>query len=162
MIMTLTRQVRHAESTENVKIGEVKSGWDRMSSLQGLPTSTEMWSGLRMLEMDTDSALSDLGKRQLLDQRSRMSEESFLHRAGVELVVHSPLRRARETSSTIFADLFACDPPVAAVVHDDLRECRPFEHVYTAPFQARIDRFTEWLASRDETTIALVGHGVLW
>jgi hypothetical protein len=28
-----------------------------------------------------------------------------------------------------------------------------------SPFQARIDRFKEWLAARNESTVVVVGHG---
>jgi broad specificity phosphatase PhoE len=152
-------QVRHAESTENVKIGEFKTGWDRLSSLEGLPSASEMWAGMRLLEFDTDSELSALGKRQLDDQCARMAESSFIKTAGIELVVHSPLRRARETCDAVFGSITSGEGAVPKLVNHDLRECKPMEHMYTAPFQARIDRFAQWLAMRDETTIALVGHG---
>jgi broad specificity phosphatase PhoE len=127
----LREQVRHAESTENVKIGEIMAGWDRLVSLQGLPSKQELWSGVRLLECNTDSSLSDLGKQQLEEQRARMAEAHFFETENIELVVHSPLQRARDTCHALFGELMSDKPGsgVPVVVHEDLRECRPIEHV---------------------------------
>jgi broad specificity phosphatase PhoE len=151
--------VRHAESLENEKLaqlGRFFKGQGAWSDLSG---------GLSLLSEPSiiDSPLSAAGRQQVEELRARLSAEGFLRKHGVQLVVHSQLRRARETCEA--GVLASCESSRYPVLEErSLHEKYVSEWLpgMGSSFAARIQQFGEWVASRDEQVILVVGHSQFW
>ena len=77
----------------------------------------------------------------------------------IQLVVHSPLTRARETCRGLFIPHSSSDEKAISIMeHPQLYERSVKEHIRPSVIKTRIERFVEWLLDREEETIAVVGH----
>ena len=106
------------------------------------------------------------------DQAKRLQEASFAEKSRFDMILHSPLARAKETCDALLLsnmihhrvhltdENFSHDGSVPVLEHEDLRERRPQELVNASSFEARINRFKAWLAARPEQNIAVVGHKI--
>ena len=131
--------VRHAQSEQNVATarlgrGDVKALGD-------------------IIRIGYDAPLSDTGRQQLETAATKL--DGFATQHGIEVVVHSPYIRAVETAKTIFAG-FIGKPFVELL---PLHERTVPEYFFPSMLQARITQVREWLDSRPEGVVALVGHG---
>lgn len=146
--------VRHAQSNENVKVIKMFEGLTRLRNFQA-PTFQHIRSTLSLSSLTIDSLVSPLGKRQILDMHMILRDEQFWARQNFDLVVCSPLTRARETCEGIFPK----EPEgLKITIRDDLEEATPYEHLCNGTLLARIERFKHWLASCDEERVLIVGH----
>lgn len=93
-----------------------------------------------------------------------LSNENFLEKQQVQLIVHSPLVRARETcQSMLLSNIAKADDGEQKQRVEELeclREATPYEQVVTLQhsLRARILEFQQWLALQKEERIAVVGH----
>lgn len=159
--------IRHAESEENRRLASLQNViW----SVLGLswPMSADVRAALELVDVSgqVDSPVSSRGKLQILDMRAQLERERFLEANGVELIVHSPLQRAWETSMGLFPpESIVAGKPLATTGSacrmeetDLLLEKTPTEWIFTSTFHERIRQFAEFVEDRPETTIVAVGH----
>lgn len=116
-------------------------------------------------------------KKKIDQLGKRIAKDNFIKKMGIELVAHSPLKRARQTSlgmlqsvtsstttTNIQVDSSAAGskhPHVSRVVELDLlTERTPKEWLPTHydVYARRINDFETWLSQQPEDTIAIVGH----
>ena len=76
----------------------------------------------------------------------------------IQLAVHSPLIRARETCIGLFAPHNKEMKTTDIVEHPELYERSIKEHIRPSKILPRIEEFTKWLLDREEVVIAVVGH----
>ena len=76
----------------------------------------------------------------------------------IQLVVHSPLIRARETCRGLFTSHSNDEKAASIIEYPELYERSIMEHLRPSVIKTRIARFVEWLLDREEETIAVVGH----
>jgi broad specificity phosphatase PhoE len=171
--------IRHAETQENVRMNAFH---DIGRALQKgrLPSANSMKLGTEFVGMTLggkhDSKLSKRGKQQVLQLQSILRDNQLYDE--LDLIVHSPLRRAKETCYGIFhltADMRPQDlpdtgddtvpfdkkiPPVEELA--SLTEVTQWELKTQGqrPVRKRIQAFHEWLDGLEESveTIAIVGH----
>mmetsp|Transcript_16280 Transcript_16280/g.29780 ORF Transcript_16280/g.29780 Transcript_16280/m.29780 type:complete len:231 (-) Transcript_16280:55-747(-) len=144
--------VRHAESLENEKLAGLKDfakmEWRHLREALSLLVEPSI----------IDSPVSQTGKAQIELLCSRLQQAEFLKSQGIQLVLHSPLVRARDTCEGILA---SCTNKYRTVVEDSLREkyIREWIPVYGAmSLDARIEAFCETLGKLPEERILVVGH----
>jgi hypothetical protein len=91
--------IRHAESEENRRVGSLKSVFRSVTAFS-LPSSKDVGASLELLHVTSqvDSAVSGIGVSQISSMAAQLRTANFVETAGVTLVVHSPLERARQTS----------------------------------------------------------------
>jgi broad specificity phosphatase PhoE len=137
--------IRHAESLQNVAVKRLTDQGD-LSAL------------LPIIRIGHDAALSELGESQLLPAQEFLKKNEWTPRPGEgkpQLIVHSPLLRAKQTAMGLFN---GCDSIPIMELHC-LVERTAFEYLYVTPLDTRISQANEWLRSRSEETIVIVGHG---
>lgn len=96
--------IRHAESVNNLAKREARAAWRGLKRLQSLPTG-EQWGHIASLcsfPMDTD--LSGDGEDMVHRLRGVLEESNFLAAHNIDLIVHSPLIRARRTCHGLFRE----------------------------------------------------------
>lgn len=143
---------RHAESKENVKIRAYKDGMAKLKT-GSLPSKNEVSKSLSLLKYNTDQAVSPLGNEQIKIMSETVMSENFLETFQPEVVVHSPLTRAKETCRGIFGQRDN-DMELAC-----LTEMSPMEiFLFKNSVNVRIKEFEAWLDSRSEERIIAVGH----
>ena len=149
--------IRHAMTTENEKMAAMMEGFHQIGRLHA-PSMTQVSASFSLLRGNLDSNLSGQGQRQLLDMAMILKDAHFVESFAPELVVVSSLTRARLTCDALFNNNNNNNNKTEVVVTDMLREATPFEHVFSSTLFDRISRFNEWLSSREETRIVIVGH----
>jgi hypothetical protein len=156
--------VRHAESLENRRLHSLSQAFRQIGRFS-LPAKNDVVASIELLNVSAqvDSSVSDTGERQIVDMARQVKAENFLSNAKIELVLHSPLLRARQTCQGIFGcaspDMKAgCVKRVLEV--DLLAEKTPLEWVpgYYNNFLRRIENFECWLGEQPESSIVIVGH----
>lgn len=154
--------IRHAESEENRRIASLGNVFGNLKRFS-LPASNDVMASLHLINIpaQVDSSVSENGKAQIANMAEQLRAANFLETAQVELVVHSPLQRAQETSE----GLLQCRAPDLKAVKrvevlDLLREKTPAEWIpgNYASLRRRMDAFEDWLAEQPERVIAVVGH----
>lgn len=156
--------IRHAESEENRRIASLGTVFGDLKRL-AMPKSQDVMASLHLMNVQAqvDSSVSETGKAQIANVAEQLRAANFLETAGVELVAHSPLIRAQETSEGLL-QCRAPDKKAATVnrveVLDILREKTPAEWIpgNYGSLRRRMNDFEEWLASQPERVIAVVGH----
>jgi broad specificity phosphatase PhoE len=156
--------IRHAESEENRRLGSLKSVFSSLGRFS-LPASKDVGASFELLRVTSqvDSDLSPVGKLQIQSMGQQLGSADFVAKEGIELVVHSPLHRARQTSHGLLGCL-APDIKAATVSrveeHGFLEEKYPSEWIpgNYASFTARIAEFETWLNEQTEEKVAVVGH----
>ena len=146
--------IRHAQSEENVKANRFFEGLSRVRNFQA-PSMQQISGTLSLASLTIDAALSQLGKRQILDMHMLLKDKEFWTQQNFDLIVCSPLTRAKETCEGL---LPRERDGVNTMIIEDLQEATPYEHVFSATLLKRIDRFKHWLANREEKRILVVGH----
>ncbi|GBG27939.1 Hypothetical Protein FCC1311_041622 [Hondaea fermentalgiana] len=170
--------VRHAESVENEKLGHLKRWAGDVSSAK-LPASGDLFAGLSLLAEPSiaDSGLSEVGVKQVATLTRKLRETNLLQEKKVQVFVHSPLARAKETCDGVLAAAAAAAAADAAAAEkksdeggtmasqvreewDVLREKTVSEWIpgFGSGLDDRIRAFEDRLAARDETCVLVVGH----
>lgn len=153
--------VRHAESMENEKLGSLKEffkgdfAWAKLSH------------GVSILQEPNlvDTTLSTKGKEQVETLRQMMAEREFLKEEKVELVIHSPLIRAKETCDGVLAS--DTSRKYKTVVEEVIREkyIREWVPGLASGLDDRIQAWEQKLAGFAKETdgaILVVGHSQFW
>lgn len=164
--------IRHAESEENRRIAALSRTFQKLKRFS-LPTLSDVSSSTELLNVpaQVDSNVSDIGASQIAHMEEKIRNDKFVSSSGIDLVVHSPLLRARQTSEGMFGCMAASSSDdtikekradnVSRVVETDLLiEKTPAEWtpMYHARFRKRMADFESWLGDQPEKVIALVGH----
>mmetsp|Transcript_7864 Transcript_7864/g.11227 ORF Transcript_7864/g.11227 Transcript_7864/m.11227 type:complete len:255 (-) Transcript_7864:66-830(-) len=145
-----------------------------------LPSMDDISSSVELLNVKAqiDSDVSPLGQTQINQLASKLSLESFIEKKSVQVVAHSPLKRARQTSAGMLNSVAPESPPnnskktcpfqegkiaqgINRVVElDCLKERTPIEWlpVNHDLFSSRIAEFEKWISEQPEDVIAVVGH----
>jgi phosphohistidine phosphatase SixA len=148
--------IRHAQSEENVKFAALMEGVQRIGRFK-LPRLSSVSAGFKLLRTDLNSSLSPLGKRQVLDQALNLREARFLDDFDPQLILVSPLDRAKDTLLGLLqsSDRFKT---TEMVVLECLREATPLEHLVSSSLERRISEFQAFLLSSTATRILVCGH----
>lgn len=178
--------VRHAESTENVKTAALMSSMNDLMALR-LPSFRKIKTAVKIINptsTTTDSVVSENGKRQIADVAQQIKQEDFLREHQVDLVLHSPLKRARATCHGMFGVVDGHDGSlegIAAAADDAvidaggkrnrngevptrvlecLREKTLVEYMpgQLSRLEGRIEEFEDFLLNLPEERIVVVGH----
>lgn len=155
--------IRHAQSEENRRLASAKNAIKDMLRFS-LPKSSDMYAGMELLNIPAqiDSHVSEVGKSQINEMADVLKQANFLEQENIEMVVHSPLIRAKETSQGMLgcAAPDSLVKPVEKVLELDLLlEKTPAEWtVRYSSFMQRLVDFENWLEQQPESRIVLVGH----
>ncbi len=156
--------IRHAESEENRRLSSLGRCFKNLGKFS-LPSSADVYASTELLNVmaQVDSEVSPLGVKQIADMGEKLKEADFLKTSGIQLVVHSPLLRAQETSEGMLgcrANVAKADLVDRVVELDLLIEKTPQEWtpLYSSTFKKRIADFEDWLGEQPETEITIVGH----
>jgi phosphohistidine phosphatase SixA len=130
--------VRHAQSEQNIATARLKAGD---------PTAL-----LTIAALGYDAPCSEAGATQLATARQKA--ERLVGSRCIALVAYSPLRRAVETARVLFGGTNVPMMEVPQMYERTLPE-------YFFPFllERRVEAVREWICTRNEQVIALVGHG---
>ena len=154
--------IRHAESEENRRLASMKTVFADIGSF-AIPKASDFTEGLRWFDHgNADSDVSERGKEQITEMAAILGKADFLNACGIEMVVHSPLVRAKETCKGIL-ECAAPDvvvDPVKRVVELDLMIEKTLTEWSIAhkAYQNRLKDLEKWLSEQSETKIVLVGH----
>lgn len=145
----------------------------------GIPKSSDVKASFQLCNVSAniDSDVSDIGVKQIAHMGEILRNDNFLKERDLQLVVHSPLLRARQTSEGMLGCVAPMasssplsknqepkiTPPVARVEElEMLREKTPQEWIPTEANRKsltnRMNEFESWIASQPEQRIAVVGH----
>ncbi|KAG7351948.1 histidine phosphatase superfamily branch 1 protein [Nitzschia inconspicua] len=165
--------IRHAESEENRRIAALSRTFKTLGRFS-LPKSADVYASTELLHVQgqVDSNVSEIGAKQIAHMKQKLQQDDFVVSSGIQLVVHSPLLRARQTSEGMLGCLTAASAAdgqisdlkaksVKRVLQTNLLlEKTPSEWtpLYYAGFIQRIQDFEKWLWDQEEETVALVGH----
>jgi broad specificity phosphatase PhoE len=164
--------IRHAESEENRRIAALGRTFKTLSKFS-IPKSSDIYASTELLHVQgqVDTNVSDIGARQISHMREKLLQDNFLTSNGVQLVVHSPLIRARQTSEGMLGCVTAADSlsnapdlkadSVSRVVQTELlieRSPSEWTPMCYGGFIQRIKDFENWLHNQEENNIVLVGH----
>lgn len=156
--------IRHAESEENRRIASLKTCFRSLGKFS-LPSASDVRASTELLNVggQIDSSVSEIGAKQIQQMGETLKDANFVQSSGIQLVVHSPLERARETSLGMLgcvAPDTKVDPVDRVIELELLKEKTPSEWtpMYWSSFRERITEFERWLGEQPEETIALVGH----
>lgn len=171
--------IRHAESDENRRLACLSRSVKGLGSLK-LPKKDDLYASMELvnLQAQIDSDVSPKGRTQIEQLGKAIAGDDFVEKMGIQLVVHSPLKRARQTSEgmlgcvtetlskgiTIDEDSSASGCKAESVGRveelDLLKERTPMEWlpINHDAFTRRIAEFEKWLGEQPEDVIAIVGH----
>jgi broad specificity phosphatase PhoE len=156
--------IRHAESEENRRLSSLGRCFKTLGKFS-LPSKSDIYASTELLNVmaQIDSNVSQVGAEQIADMAAKLKEANFLKESGVQLVAHSPLLRAQETSEGMLgcrADKAKAETVGRVVELDLLIEKTPQEWtpLYFSTFKQRIANFENWLGEQAEDNIAIVGH----
>ena len=167
--------IRHAESDENRRRASLTKCFEQITT-GAIPSTEDLNASFELLNVpaQVNSDVSNIGARQIQHMGDLLRENKFLEENKVQLVVHSPLVRARQTCE----GLLGCvaqplrKPPCVARVEelDFLVERQPQEVPQefilkdvaptSSSFNRRILQFEQWLANQPEDIVAVVGHSL--
>ena len=169
--------IRHAESDENRRLSALSKSVKGLTRLR-LPKKDDDIASMELINIPAqiDSDVSPKGKQQIDALGRQIANDDFVRKMGIELVAHSPLKRARQTSEGMLGCVTA--NPNASVEEDYssegkqaetvarivelpiLKERTPAEWlpIHHDAFTKRITDFEQWLAEQPEEVIAIVGH----
>jgi len=91
--------VRHAESNENRRQTSLRNSFDKLRKLT-LPTKEDVTASVELLDVNAqlDSDVSEEGQRQIENVAKQLEAANFVELSKIQLVAHSPLKRARKTA----------------------------------------------------------------
>ncbi len=93
--------IRHSESLENVMIADAFLAWKNIKSLK-CPTLKQLRSMGTLLTLPSDTDLSPEGEIIANNLCKIIVDMHFLDTNNIQLIVHSPLLRAKRTCDIIF------------------------------------------------------------
>jgi phosphohistidine phosphatase SixA len=153
--------IRHAQSEENVKVYRICEGLIDVKRGNFGAFSQVFAGAWSLLDSTLDSPLSELGARQVADMRLILRSVRFWDALKpTDLILHSPLQRARDTLYGTLPHPSARGNMVVEEVNE-LSEATPYEHVISGSLVARIEAFEERLMSAaydKHSTIVVCGH----
>lgn len=164
--------IRHAESEENRRIAALSRTFQSLKKFS-FPKTSDMSTSTELLNVSAqvDSNVSEIGANQIAHMGEKLRKEKFVVSSGIDLVVHSPLLRARQTSEGMLGCMAASSSDdtaeekkadtVSKVIETALvLEKTPAEWIpmYYSGFLKRISDFESWLGKQPEEPIAIVGH----
>lgn len=172
--------IRHAESHENRRRHSLTRCFEQIST-GAIPSSEDLNASFELLNVpeNLNSGVSTIGAKQIEHMGGLLENYNFLEEKGVQLVVHSPLLRARQTcegllgvvaTKSIKMKVPLCVKRVEEL--DFLVERQPQEipqevilkdvppSSISSSFTKRIKDFEQWLVQQPEDTIAVVGHSL--
>jgi len=169
--------IRHAESDENRRLASLSKSVKGLGRFR-LPRKADLVASIELINLPAqiDSDVSPVGKAQINALGRQIARDNFAKKMGIQLVAHSPLKRARQTSEGMLGCVtpnpnvtteqdYSAEgkkaPTVGRVVElPILKERTPLEwmpKMYDA-FTKRIAEFEKWLGEQPEDVIAIVGH----
>ena len=91
--------IRHAESDENRGLSALSKSVKGLTRLR-LPKKDDVIASMELINIPAqiDSDVSPKGKQQIDALGRQIANDDFVRKMGIELVAHSPLKRARQTS----------------------------------------------------------------
>mmetsp|Transcript_4233 Transcript_4233/g.8096 ORF Transcript_4233/g.8096 Transcript_4233/m.8096 type:complete len:452 (+) Transcript_4233:146-1501(+) len=169
--------IRHAESDENRRLASLSKSVKGLGRFR-IPKKEDVIASMELINVPAqiDSDVSPKGRAQINALAKQIEKDDFLKKMGVQLVAHSPLKRARQTSEGMLGCVTAkpnvsveedCSadgkkaPSVGRVVElPILSERTPMEWlpINHDAFTQRIAEFEKWLGEQPEDVIAIVGH----
>jgi Fructose-2,6-bisphosphatase len=170
--------IRHAESDENRRLASLSKSVKGLGRFR-IPKKEDVIASMELINVPAqiDSDVSPRGKAQIDALGRQIEKDDFVKKMGIQLVAHSPLKRARQTSEGMLGCVTAkpnvsveedCSangkkkyPCVARVVElPILSERTPMEWlpINHDAFTQRIAQFEQWLGEQPEDVIAIVGH----
>lgn len=181
--------IRHAESDENRRRFSLEQCLQNIVT-GNMPSTEDINASFELLNVpaQVDSDVSEVGAQQIAHMGQLLEKQKFLEQTGIQLVVHSPLLRARRTCEGLLGCVVAAEnddtndsegektkttkkaPTISRVEElDILRERAPHEVpedvilkeiAPKAPsnFTKRIEQFERWLHKQPEDVVAIVGH----
>jgi glucosyl-3-phosphoglycerate phosphatase len=180
--------IRHAESEENRRLGALRQAWTSLRQFS-LPARSDLRATAELVNIPSqiDSGLSPMGQEQIQSMAAILQQQNFVQATGIQLVVHSPLLRARETCFGMLQCRAAATTTTATneddndtanssrsnsvEKHDAVQRVEELDllsektltewipvHSLTEPFRNRIAAFEDWLHEQPETVVAVVGH----
>ena len=156
--------IRHAESDENRRLASLGRCFKKLGKFS-LPSSADLYASTELLNVPAqiDSNVSDIGKEQIDEMGATLKSDDFVRSSGIQLVAHSPLLRAQQTSEGMLGCRTGTQKAetVDQVVElDFLSEKTPQEWtpLYYSGFKKRIAQFEDWLHEQNEEVVAIVGH----
>jgi broad specificity phosphatase PhoE len=152
--------IRHAQSTNQQDKLIAKSTWEKIITLSGLPTLDEISTTVQLLKFDMDSSLTQKGQLQIIHQRDLLIKQDFLQSHHIELILHSPLIRAKETCLGLFS-LHHGNIPIQEC--SLLYEKSIIEHFIPMNLDQRIEKIKHYLMfDSKENNIVIVAHSGLF
>ena len=170
--------IRHAESLENVAYKGARRLQAAYTSRK-LPQPYDVVDAFQLMfkmfrPSVTNAALSDFGRHQVEQLHGNLVRDKFWEPLRQDaVIVHSPLQRAKQTAyGALWGPQHMDDagPPGNENVFElsSLKEVNPAEIIIDAltpwarqkTVDYRIHDLEEWIQSRPEDTIVLVGHSV--
>ena len=90
--------IRHAESEENRRIASLSRCFKKLTKFS-LPTSSDLVASAELINVkaQVDSNVSEIGEKQISNMGNKLRQVDFVNTEGLQLIVHSPLLRARQT-----------------------------------------------------------------
>jgi len=156
--------IRHAESEENRRLAALGKCFGDISRFQ-LPSSKDVASSLSLINVPAqiDSDVSEHGSWQIKAVGDELKRDNFLMHHGIELVAHSPLKRARQTSLGMLGCMTPSDKDVNVLKVEELdllSEKTPAEWLpgNIGSLHSRIEQLEDWLRAQTANKIVLVGH----
>jgi broad specificity phosphatase PhoE len=136
--------IRHAESEENQRMQSLNTVVNSVFRFT-LPSSKDVMESLQLLNVvsQVDTPVSPTGEQQILEMAQILASQDFLKE--VDLVMHSPLQRARDTSK----GLLQCLAGNATI--EELKHMEVSRVIETPLLVERTP--TEWLPGQLETTL---------
>lgn len=183
--------IRHAESDENRRRECLKTSMQGLGKLK-LPRREDVVASMELMNVSAqlDTGVSPRGQSQIDQLGERIAKDDFVRKMGIELVAHSPLQRARQTSYGMLQCVAPAssslnnnkdntknentknnDPTIKGSIHpsvkrvvelDILSERTPIEWlpIQHDAYTRRIAEFEIWLSQQPEEVIAVVGHSL--
>jgi len=152
--------IRHSESIQNVNSDNVYNAWRGATQEYRIPSWGE-WASLgQTLMANPDTDLSVDGLHMITEQNRRLDAIHFLKTNHVDLVLHSPLIRAKKTCEGLFPESSRPEGlPVKQ--HDNIYEQCFSEHLGLYDIHTRVRMFLQELLQYppDIKTVVIVAHG---
>jgi len=172
--------IRHAESGENHRKRCLSRALQQVGKLI-LPSKEDVSASVELLDVkaQVDSDVSEKGRAQIENLAFQLKEDNFVVEEGIQLVAHSNLKRARQTSEGMLGCVAAkVDSSESVRNNGEMTHqmtCKTVKRVVELPCLAertplewlpinhdvylrRIAEFEMWLEEQQEERIAIVGH----
>lgn len=149
--------IRHGESEYNAAKRDAKEAWHNLRSFKSFPTLKQMYSITVLMPKSYNSDLTRDGEKMVLKLKDLFKQANFIKTNDVQLIVHSPLIRAKRTCEGIFSK-----DGVAIIENNKISEMNMMEYVHLKDLKKRVSEFMDWLSNRSESCIVVVGHGIFF